>query len=84
MKTWAVDVRYPGVPLDPWPAEELDEPTAQIGSVTVCGPDHTTLHMYVTAAGTASDALQAAIRAADRVASAVGLQVEHVAAAVAM
>ena len=81
--TWAVDVRYPGEPLHDWPTEDLLDDHAEIGSVTVCAPDHTTLHVYVRA-DSASTALELATRAADSIALHVGLQIAHAAAAVAV
>lgn len=80
MSRWAVDVRYPGVP-DPAKADGADEPgadfpDAEVGSMTVCGPDHTTLHVHVSAQ-TAHEALEFGQRAADRLARNIGLDIRY-------
>jgi hypothetical protein len=85
MSQWAVDVRYPGVP-DPAKADGKDDPGAdfpgaEVGSMTVCGPDHTTLHIRATA-DTTHEALELGQRCADRVAGNLGLDIRHAAAAV--
>lgn len=79
MSAHLVQVRYPGVPLDlEAPGAQLP-PGVDIASTTVCGPEHTTLHLQVEAAN-AHEALELGMRGGDRIARSLGLDIRHAAA----